>query len=271
MTVPDSRCLWIDALRAFLALGVAFHHCNPGSEDILSEMNGLLLVARVPCFYFIAGFFLGKALKTVDHKMAASQIAMRFRRLIVPAALFLLLADSSKIYALMNLSFHENFFLHSLFWSTTIITVTVMTCRFMGIYRYRLYVLSSLSVIASLLLKMYSHMNVAAFDLNCTLHSIIFVSAGYCVGNNCLRMPEHLKSPVSVLCALTIYLVATIFDFASLCPDDIKKLLYRIILPFVGIYALFGLFYLLRQHFRHDNRMGHLVYYLGQRSLAITC
>lgn len=269
MIIPASRYLWFDALRTFLAFGVAFNHVNLESKNLLVDFNNLLIPARVPCFYFIAGYFLGKALTDIDSRKAFSQIFVRFRRLIVPAVIFLLLVDFSKIYALLNLTFHENFFLHSLFWSTTLVTLVGLGCKIAGIYRYQSSVLLLISVTSMVLLWRYSHLNITVLDFNCTLHSIIFVSAGYCIGNRCLKIPALLKSPWLIGLAILLYFAIVMSDILAYIPEMVAKATYRVILPFLGIYGIAGIFYHLRNYIKHDNLLGHISYYLGQRSLAL--
>lgn len=269
LSIPASRTLWYDALRAFLALGVAYHHTVPVSENALGYLNDMLVVARVPCFYFLAGRFLGKALVNVDSRIAFAQIAMRFRRLIIPAVLFLLLVDLSKIHALMFLSFHENFFLSSLFWSTTLVTLIVYLCKTAGIYRYRGVVLGLLTAASIIMLWLYSHLNIPLFDFNCTLHSIMFVSAGYCVGNGYIRIPRFMRSKLSIAAAIIIYVAIVLFNPMAYFSESLQKAMHRIILPFIGIYGIFGMFYIMRKWISHDNVWGQIAYYIGQRSLPL--
>lgn len=270
LAIPTSRTLWYDALRAFLALGVAYHHVNPCGTGWLDQINDMLVVARVPCFYFLAGIFLGRALiSVVDTRGTFTQIAMRFRRLIIPAVIFLLLIDSSKIYPLMNLSLHENFFLNSLFWSTTLVTLIAYVCKLIGIHRYRGIALGLLSVISIVVLWRYSYLNIQLFDFNCTLHSIPFVAAGYCIGSGCVRIPNIFRSWVVILLAMTVYLTFVLLDPMSGSPEVIMKGSHRVMLPFLGIYGIFGIFYLIRDRICHDNAWGQIVYYLGQRSLPL--
>lgn len=268
MIIPASRILWLDALRAFLALGVAFHHVNPDAEDAVSWVNCLLVTVRVPCFYFLTGYFLGLSLRSVNGHTALSQIIRRFRQLIVPASFFLLLVDFSKIHALKVFSFQENFFLNSLFWSSALVIVIVLLCGMSGVYRWRMYILMLLAIVASYLLFRISHLNIPYFDLNCTLHSIIFVVGGYWVGTY-RKIPEMLKSPVLIILAAGIYLTSTIMDMSLYMSEPLYKAYHRIILPYIGIYAIFGGFFMMRQWFRHDSLQGQIAYYLGQRSLPL--
>lgn len=268
MIIPASRLLWLDALRAFLALGVAFHHVNLESEDMVSWANGLLVTTRVPCFYFLAGYFVGCSLSDVNLRTALSHITRRFRQLIVPAIIFLLLVDFSKIHALKLFSFQENFFLNSLFWSSTLVIMSVLVCRLAHMYRWRIYILLLLAATACLLLFEFSHLNIPYFDLNCTLHSIIFVVGGYWIGSY-KYIPSVLTSPTLILFAGGIYLTCEMSDISMYMPETIYKVCHRIILPYIGIYAIFGGFFQMRKWFRSDTVQGKIAFYLGQRSLPL--
>ncbi len=271
-----SRVVWVDALKAFLALWVGYEHTirvfGLREDESWLYMPMILILCAVPCFYFISGYFFARTLQGVmddasnPRHAALSLLWLKFRQLIVPGVVFLLLTEWWFVYGLIRLDFALNYFVLSLFVAMCIIVAVVLCWRYST--RVCKFVFVGIAICAALTLGAFASRGWTFLNFNLTMHGIIFVLAGYLMASFPKDIVSKILRPMPIVMALTFYVLVYVYLPALALDGAIKSMVLRLVMPFVGIYALVGVFYLVRGMFRLA-WLAHLTAYLSRRSLAL--
>ncbi len=274
--IPSGRDLSLDALKAFLALGVIYiHTLIRFPEDSLHAHGPIinsLIIADVPAFYFVAGMLFYPLLERIDSLRSAGVIiGRRFRQLIVPALILTLIPSFSEGVELL-LHFNTRFyFLVALF---DIIVVTSL----LSIIIHKLSrpgKAASLILFASattILLTLYHDIPLYGyFHWRQALHGNLFFVFGILAG----MFPEHLasrlQSHTAIIASAIIFIIGYYIALESpeTMPVRVVKLACRIVAPICGIIFLYGIFRILAPFFSLDSLPGKTAYYLSARSLPL--
>jgi fucose 4-O-acetylase-like acetyltransferase len=90
--MPIGRIAYIDAMRgATMILVVYSHLCGFCLGDWAMAGNGVLMLFRLPCFFFVSGWLFGRMGPLWERKMIRTTVRHKFMVQIVPTFIFLLL------------------------------------------------------------------------------------------------------------------------------------------------------------------------------------
>ena len=144
MLVFSNRALWLDFLRAVMAIGVLHGHmcglyaAEGYNFELLTQFNSEI---RVPTFYCLSGIVCARFVGNCDFKALKGHYTTLFGRLLVPLIVFMFLSYEF-VYALQSVSqglFRGLYFLFSLFVASFLNVTLLHLLRDMG---RRLYLLS---------------------------------------------------------------------------------------------------------------------------------
>lgn len=268
-----ARQLWVDVLKAFLALNVALYHSGSdltvGESRLWYDISLAFNPMVVPCFYLISGYFLGRSLSRVQARHELKLIYARFRQLIIPGFIFIAMIDADVIRNWYYLNLGGNYFLLSLFLSSAVI---ILSNHIAGKNeKFKLPLIWVLAICGLLALGLWSKKQWPYLSFNCTMHSMVFVASGYTIALPCKPLVKKCLNRGGVIVALLLYLSVNYmarYGFIDI-PDRIWRVINHIIIPFIGIYGVCGCFYILRDKMPNHNRIIRLLSYLGQRSLGL--
>lgn len=267
------RLLWVDVLKAFLALNVALYHSGNGLivgesrvwYDISLAFNPMV----VPCFYFISGYFLGYSLSRIQLGHELKLIYARFRQLIIPGFIFIAMIDADVIRNWYYFNLGGNYFLLSLFLSSAVV---ILCNSIVGKYeKFKLPLIWVLAICGLIALGLWSKNQWPYLSFNCTMHSMVFVASGYTLALSYKPLVKKCLNRGGVIVALLLYLSVNYmarYGFIDI-PDRTWRVINHIIIPFIGIYGVCGCFYISGDKMSYHNKVIRLLSYIGQRSLGL--
>lgn len=267
-----NRIIWLDALRAFLALGVAFKHAHSYVGDEAMELESVslfLMTWRVPCFLFMSGFLGWHVIEGISVARVPGRVSFLFRRLVVPAIVFILIAfpTSDTIHEFMIGRVAGNYFLMVLFLTTSFITILMAFVK--GSRKRNALVLLAMALICDVLATLFSAEGPQPLHWKAAIGNFQFVAAGMIAAMWAEPFLRRLCRPAGVLAssALCIGLAACLLFFAE--DSAAYKALYRVAVPFAGIAMCFAWFGCMKNVFRPGRRSAVWAEYIGRRSLPI--
>lgn len=274
--MPPARDLWIDALRAFLAIGVLHSHLmlHFPIDDVPFHRNiiDFLCVFRVPTFFFISGYILFLQIERYNGVPVSQIISKKFRQLLIPSIIFTLVPSFAEGFDLLTDLNTAHYFLPALF-----LIIVLFCALYFAIADFnkntKCAILIFYALLTTVLMALFSHSPVKGyFHWRQALHGNIF----FIIGVLCamyksktalyakkIYTPVILGTVYSVLyLILNNYLPGSKFDYLS-------TVLYRLICPIVGLLFISSVFACLSKYFTPSNFLGKLSFYIGQRTLSL--
>ena len=278
MGIPLNRNLWIDALRAFLALGVVHSHSLLYfEEDVMGFHNAIVecfAVFRVPSFFFIAGYVLCFQLSRVFNrkKDAIPLISKRFRQLIIPSVIFTLVPS---VY--VGIEFFSKFNTAHYFLPALFLIILCFCLLYALIFKFsrlsQCIILLAYALATTLIMRYLTYRPIEGyFHWRQALHGNLFFILGVVTSQYSRILLPILKKPI-VTVSLGILYALTYSFLVLYLPESpyggVEVLFRRIMCPILGIYFVFSLFYSISRFFKPNNFLGKLSFFLGQRSLPL--
>lgn len=276
MAIPSNRNLWIDALRAFLAIGVIHSHivarCSQGAWEAHNMAVDFMKIFRVPTFFFISGYIIYfqiiKRLSSGEINFK-SLVSKKFRQLIVPSVIFTLIPSVIIGFEILSHLNTAHYFLPSLFF---------ITASFCGIYACinrlskpkQCVILLCYGLLTTVIMSLTTHLPVQGYlHWRQTLHGNIFFILGIVTGAYSRQLLPLLKKPVTVVTLGAVYTLSYLILTSYLYDSSIGTALHRVVCPIIGIYFVFSLFCAISGVFKPDNFIGKLSFFIGQRTLPL--
>ncbi len=274
--IPEGRNLALDALRAFLALGVLYFHSilrYPAGEVIVHEqISRFFLIFRVPTFFFISGLLVYDAFeRRAAGGAVGTFVAKKFCQLMVPSAVFIFVPSFALGLGLLSEWKVGYYFVTALFIITVAYCGLALVIR--GMKRSRRAIVLVGYALATTALLTATH-DAAVTDYMYwreALHGNLFFVLGILFAMYPGAVRHYVVRPLSVVGCLALFVAAYLLlePYSEHLPSPLYAPLYRVVAPILGIVAVYGLFSLSTRFFVRESRLGKVAYYLGQRTLPL--
>lgn len=274
--IPQGRNLALDALRAFLALGVLYFHSilkyPAGEVEIHYQVSLFFLIFRVPAFFFISGLLIYSTFERVKTRAGVGALVLKkFRQLMVPSAIFIFLPYFTLGLALLTELKVGYYFVTALFSITVAYCLVAWNIR--SLTRMRRTIVLVVYALSTTALLTFTH-DAATPDYlywRESLHGNLFFIMGVLFAMYPARVRRYIVRPSAVAVGVVLFVGAYLLlePFSHILPQWAYAPLYRVIAPIIGITAIYGLFSLLTRFFVRETMLGKVSYYLGQRTLPL--
>lgn len=274
--VPAKRDLSLDALKAFLALGVIYMHTlirfPEDSWPIHRPIFNALIIFVVPTFYFVSGLLFYPLIERINSfKTAGAIIGKRFSELLVPAIIFSLVPSFSRGIDLL-IQFKTDFYFLDALFDIIVIMSMLSIAIFELTRRAKAFALIIFGLTTTVLLTLFHDSSMPGyFHWRQALHGNLFFIFGLLVGMFPRRIGAVLCSVTIMLPSFVLFLLCyyVVFEVPETISLQVSKIALRIAGPVAGIICIYGLFCRLSSHFSPNSLHGKTAYYLSTRSLPL--
>lgn len=269
---------YIDALRGFAICIIVYWHISIhglGYSMYYSLINCLYLPFFLPVFYFISGFLGYKDYSAFSRVHTIEKIKKKFMYLVVPMALMYFLYTCWDTGSYITLFLFQG---SGKYWFTPVLFECFLLfygCQFLcyKLKRDVSFLLILLSLIG-LALQLKQHNGNIVFD------SLYIIYLGkylqYFVLGLIVRkywrlvfnmLESRYLSGGVILAYFILYMIVVNSSFKSL--GLAYHIVWDVIIRYIGVMAVFVLFYHYRDSFSSDNRLAKLLRFIGKRTMDI--
>lgn len=281
------RIEYIDAMRGFTIILVVYSHIltfgfGIYNSEYTSSFNSLLILFRMPLFFFISGFIFYKDNLFQSSQEIISFLKKKFAIQIVPTFIFMVLfaylmgkdllegftQDSYKLGYWFTLSLFDYFLFYLLLFcidkffhkrlltSNTGLLLTGMTIRLLCSYSF-LHLIGIEDYIVNLL------------SIN-QMKYFIFFSFGIVIKRNFKDFERIIDKSIALTIIIPIFFILSfIFIKNNRFSNIWIEHFFLIILGILGIVMIFSFFRNYRKYLQRDSSLGKSLQYIGRRTLDI--
>lgn len=284
-TISTKRIEWIDALRGFTMLLVVYFHVEYLGMNILtltSGLNSLVVLFRMPLFFFVSGFVAFRINDAWDFKSYNAKMLKKLRIQIIPMLFFGLLYATTLHAMKHNLTSFESvadFFNHDRklgYWFTEsllIMFILYYTVSFLLRKRKLITRQIALVVISFLLLMLRKHIPTdyqQVADWFCL--PLTFTYFQYFVFGNiisCYRDKAFKILDNQYIRGGIILLFVGLFILHYYHVSFVSRKIQTFAIAYLGILTMINLFRHYADFFSSKTRIGRGLQYIGRRTLDV--